>query len=111
MQMVIPFISVTSSQTVTPTLISLYEPPDHKSDQPNYYQSQYGAFKATDGDLLTNFRTAKLPNGLILTLGQSMIIRRVRIFTGQVTTVLYIMGILKYCNYNNIKDLRNLQEN
>ena len=79
---------------MTPTLTSLYEPPDHASANPNYYQNSYGAFKATDGDLLTNFRTAKLPNGLILTLGQSMIIRRVRIFTGQVTTVLSIMGIV-----------------
>ena len=92
-QNVIHFIAVTSSQTVTPSLVSLYPPPAGLTPaNPNHYEPHYGASKAIDGNLLTSFRTALPPNGLTLTLGQSMLIRKVRIFTGQVRTVLSLIA-------------------
>ena len=76
-------IVVTSGQTVTSTVTSLYPPPS--ADYPdNHYEALHGAAKAIDGDLLTRFLTSTIPSGLILTLSESMMIRRVRVFTGQV---------------------------
>ena len=64
----------TAGQTITPALTSNYQ----------YSAPYYGASKAIDGDFTTNFRTDRMPSGLILTLAQPMLIRRVRVFTGQV---------------------------
>ena len=68
---------------MTSTMTSLYPPPS-EGYADNYYEDLHGANKATDGDLLTRFLTSKIPSGLILTLSESMMIRRVRVFTGQV---------------------------
>ena len=87
-----PFL-VTSSQSVTPTLTSLVrlgrvfgvEPAPTGTTDQNYYEPFHGAAKAIDGDFLSIFRTDTVPSGVILTLGQSMLIRRVRVFTGPVS--------------------------
>ena len=64
-------------------MTSLYPPPS-EGYADNYYEDLHGANKATDGDLLTQILTSTIPNGLTLTLSKSMMIRRVRVFTGQV---------------------------
>ena len=68
---------------MTPTITSDY--PHAPTNDPN----KYAAGKATDGNLTTSFRTDVIPSALILTLAQSMLIRRVRVFTGQVWKLCY----------------------
>ena len=42
---------------------------------------------------MTIFRTDVIPSGIILTLAQSMLIRRVRVFTGPVSKRLNVLKI------------------
>ena len=70
-------ITELSSQTITASMTSEDTHADWAADL-------YAGSKAIDGSLVTNFRTERIPSGLILTLAQSMLIRRVRIFTGKV---------------------------
>ena len=84
---------------MTGTLTSLVPPPHGVSDQ-NHYEPHYGAAKAIDGNLLTKFRTNTIPSGIILTLAQSMMIRRVRVFTGPKVSMTFLV---QFINRNSVK--------